>query len=442
MDRPEPGIAVLGASGLIGGAVADHLLARSYRVVPIARRFTPAQAAAYAGIGVERPIVGLDAQALAELFAAEAIDIVVNCIGVLQDGARGGTDEVHRRFTARLLEALALLADPVLLVHVSIPGRPGDDATAFSLSKRDAERLIAAAPLPSVVLRPGFVVAPAAYGGSALIRALAALPARLPARLGDRPFAATDIGDIARTIVFVAEDWRQGGRRSRVVWDVMERRPSNVGAVVEAFRHRFGGPRPILSLPAWPLEAATRLADAAARLGWAPPVRGTAFREMLRGIAGEPEPWIAATGIEPASLAESLARLPATVQERWFARLYLAKALILGSLSLFWVASGSIALFGAFGAATAILTAHGFAPNVAKAVAVVSSLADIAIGLSIAVRRTCGIGLGLGIGLSLLYVGSATLVTPELWLDPLGPLVKTGPAIVLMLVALAMLPDR
>ena len=33
-------------------------------------------------------------------------------------------------------------------------------------------------------------------------------------------------------------------------------------------------------------------------------------------------------------------------------------------------------------------------------------------------------------------------MTPHLWIDPLGPLVKVGPAILLMLVALAILEGR
>ncbi len=34
------------------------------------------------------------------------------------------------------------------------------------------------------------------------------------------------------------------------------------------------------------------------------------------------------------------------------------------------------------------------------------------------------------------------LLTPDLWIEPLGALVKTGPAIVLMAVGLAMLDNR
>jgi hypothetical protein len=34
------------------------------------------------------------------------------------------------------------------------------------------------------------------------------------------------------------------------------------------------------------------------------------------------------------------------------------------------------------------------------------------------------------------------MLTPELWIDPLGALVKTGPAAILMLFALLILDDR
>jgi hypothetical protein len=39
-------------------------------------------------------------------------------------------------------------------------------------------------------------------------------------------------------------------------------------------------------------------------------------------------------------------------------------------------------------------------------------------------------------------MGRAAVLTPDLWIEPLGALVKTGPAIVLMLVALLTLDNR
>ena len=130
------------------------------------------------------------------------------------------------------------------------------------------------------------------------------------------------------------------------------------------------------------------------------------------------------------------------MQERWFAQLYLLKALIIGTLVVFWSLSGLIALFPAFNDATAILTAHGFPLRTAQAVTVVSSMTDIAIGAAIAVKRTCRPALFSGIVVSIFYMVGAAVITPEMWIEPLGALVKTGPAIVLMMVALATLDDR
>jgi uncharacterized protein YbjT (DUF2867 family) len=123
--------------------------------------------------------------------------VVVNCVGILQDGAGGSTEEVHGRFVERLVAALRLLDPPALLIHIGIPGRAGDDRTAFSRTKRRAERMIGEAEVAAVILRPGLVVAPAAYGSSALIRSFAALPVDLPADLLDRPCAAVAAEDIS-----------------------------------------------------------------------------------------------------------------------------------------------------------------------------------------------------------------------------------------------------
>jgi uncharacterized protein YbjT (DUF2867 family) len=442
MEDPLLIIAVLGASGLIGQTIATDLMRAGWSVVPVARRFTVAQKNAFAGLAVECPITSLDAHALALFLAERRVDIVVNCIGMLQDSGLERADNVHRLFVARLIEALGAGHKTLLLVHLSIPGTEIEDGTKFSRTKREAERLIATATVPFVILRPGFVIAMTAYGGSALIRALAALPLCLPTRESNRPFTATDIADIAQTVAFIAKRWRSGEQHWAVVWDVMQRQPSTVGSVIDAFRQRFGGQKAMGRLPAWFIDIGARAGDLSAYLGWRPPIRSTALRELRRGVKGDPEAWIAATGIEPAPLEEVMARLPATVQEKWFARLYLVKAVIIGSLVAFWSASGLIALTMAFHAATEILTTHGIPQGLARGVTIFTSLGDICVGAAIAVRKTCCMGLLGGIVISVCYLVGAVLVAPDLWIEPLGSLVKTGPTIILMLVALAILDDR
>jgi hypothetical protein len=109
---------------------------------------------------------------------------------------------------------------------------------------------------------------------------------------------------------------------------------------------------------------------------------------------------------------------------------------------VFWVVSGFIALAISYDAAAAILTSHHFPPALVGPVTIGTSLMDVTIGVLIAFRRSCAIGLIAGIVASLGYMAGAAILTPDLWIEPLGALVKTGPAIVLMLVALLILDNR
>jgi hypothetical protein len=212
--------------------------------------------------------------------------------------------------------------------------------------------------------------------------------------------------------------------------------------VIAAFRTRFGGPRPLLRLPAWLMSLGALAGDLAAWLGWSPPIRTTALKELRRGVTGDAGGWSAATGIEPASLAAALAAIPASVQESWFARLYLAKPLVIGGLALFWLISGGVALGPGHRAAVAVLTAQSTPLGWAAGLTIATALADVAIGLGIAFRRSCRAALLAGLALAIGYLLAASVIAPQLWADPLGPLVKIGPILVLMLVALAILPER
>jgi len=436
----KPTIAVLGASGLIGFQVAKGLKAEGYSVASIARRFTSPQRAVLAENCVEVPITTLESAALAELL--KDASIVVNCIGALQDGPNGRVSDAHDGFVGKLLQVLGGGEDKRLLIHVSIPGSAEEDQTSFSQTKRAADRAITDSTVPHVIIRPGFVVAPTAFGGSALMRSLATLPVTLSKAESDRTFASTDIADIVSTVAHLAKDWPIGGKPMSHVWDVMEKDQGTVGDVVAAFRNVLGGPRAILPLPAWCLSLGARAGDVVSHLGWSPPIRTTALSEMRRGVAGDPQAWMSATGITPYSAAAAINRHSGTVQDRWFSRLYLFKAAALVTLAAFWCVSGLIALFPSFDAAASILSSRGFPHDLAIAITLVTGLADVLIGVGIAIKRTCKAALIAGIVVALLYLASSVIITPELWLDPIGSLVKTVPATVLMVFSLLTLDNR
>ncbi|TKW77806.1 MAG: NAD-dependent epimerase/dehydratase family protein, partial [Bradyrhizobium icense] len=327
-------ILVLGASGLIGRFVTDDLRARGLEVVGVARKFAASQRGP---LDLELPVMSMDVPALVSLLREHGIDLVVNCLGVLQDGPGSDTNAVHRDFVARLLQAIQGGGRAIRFVHVSIPGMAETDRTAFATTKREAERLIASSGVAYAILRPGFVVAPAAYGGSAMLRALAALPVDLPSHEAATPFQPVAAGDIAATIAWLAE--RDVSEASAVTWDLMQREPVTLGGVIKQFRHGFGTAGwPRIRLPGFLLDLGAKLGDLANWLGWMPPMRTTAITELRRGVTGDPSGWIAATGIVPKTI-DQMAGCGASIQDKWFARLFLVKALVIASLVLFWLVS-------------------------------------------------------------------------------------------------------
>src|SRR3984957_4300296 len=308
-------ILVLGASGLIGRHVTDDLRSRGFAAIGVARRFSSSQKAS--AFNLEMPLLALDSTALARLIADHGIDVVVNCIGLLQDGPGGGVAAVHRDFVARLLRAIRDCGRPVRLVHISIPGAATEDRTAFSATKREAERLIDASGVAYAILRPGFVIAPSAYGGSAMVRALAALPLQLPAAEASKPFQPVMVEDVSATIAWLPVRDIGDKRADAVVWDLMQPQPITLGGVIELFRRALGtSDYPRITLPAFMLDLGARLGDLASWLGWMPPIRSTAIAELRRGVRGDPSPWMAATGIVPIGAGEVVGSRSATIDRK------------------------------------------------------------------------------------------------------------------------------
>ncbi len=116
-------------------------------------------------------------------------------------------------------------------------------------------------------------------------------------------------------------------------------------------------------MPGFLLDFGATLGDLVNRLGWMPPIRSTAIAELRRGVTGDPAAWMKATGIVPKSIAEAIGQRAATIQDKWFARLFLIKALVLASLVTFWVVSGFIALFISYRAAPISCACMAFRPR-------------------------------------------------------------------------------
>jgi hypothetical protein len=184
------------------------------------------------------------------------------------------------------------------------------------------------------------------------------------------------------------------------------------------------------------------MGEVAQIFGWRTPVNTTAQAEMRRGATGDPEPWQRMTGIAPREVEAALAREPASVQERWFARLYALKPLIFGVFGLFWIVTGIISLGPGWDIGMSLLQEGGLEGNFAALTVIAGALADIVIGVAILSRPLSRYGLWAALIISLAYIVIGTALVPRLWSDPLGPMLKIWPVLMLNLVAMAIREDR
>ena len=428
-------VLVVGGYGLIGAYVVSRLATDGFEVVGAGRSIVAAQRRL-------SHVRWIEAE-LGRASAAEwrtklgGFDAVVNCAGALQDGPRDDLQGVHVSGLADLIEACEA-AGVRRFVHVSAAGLGPERATAFNSTKLRSEALLKGSGLDWTILRPGLVIAPSAHGGSSLLRGLAGLPGAIPAIHAESVAQIVCVDDVAEAVVRCLE-----GRGVRRTVDVAHADPVPLGALLTELRRWLGfPPAPLLRLPAWTAIAPARLSDLLGLLGWRSPMRTTTLEQLRMGVRADGAAAERELGLKPKSLAEMLAGWPSGVQERWFARIYFVKPLAIATLAAFWLISGLVGLTAGYDPAAALLTGAGLDEAIARTAVVAGGLIDVSLGLALLVRRTArpaAIGM---VAVSLAYLGGATVLTPFLWIDPLGPLVKVLPATVLALVVLAILDER
>jgi hypothetical protein len=246
------------------------------------------------------------------------------------------------------------------------------------------------------------------------------------------------LDDVAETVARLLAP----GAPSRIALELAGPDRLAFGEIIAAYRRWLGwAPGKSFTAPGWLMGIAYRAGDALAWLGWRPPIRSTPGKEIRRGAIGDNEEWRRATGIEPQSLASALAANPASVQERWFSRLYLLKPLALGTFALFWLLTGLISLGPGYERATRYMLAGG-GGALSEPSVVAGGVADIAVACAIAWRPTTKLGLWAALAISLFYIVAGTILLPDLWADPLGPMMKIWPILALNLVCLAILDER
>jgi hypothetical protein len=122
--------------------------------------------------------------------------------------------------------------------------------------------------------------------------------------------------------------------------------------------------------------------------------------------------------------------------------MYLLKPITFIVLCLFWVSTAFVSMGPGWGYGIGLMREGVVEGTMAALTVIAGALADLAIGIAIAFRPTSRYGLYAAIAISFAYAVIGTILVPQLWADPLGPMLKIWPIIVLHFVALAILKDR
>lgn len=414
-------ILLLGGSGFLGGFIAARLLAHGFQVRAVVRE--PAMLARTMP-ALELVPGDLQRDLLPEHWRERlaGCDAVINCAGLLRDP---GLQAVHVDGPRALYQAAAAagMRRGVLISAISADAEAG---TAYARSKLEGEQALREHLPDWTVLRPSLVFGESSYGGTSLLRGLAAFPLVTPVPAGGDTarFSPIHVEDLAELVVRAAK-----GALVRQTVALCGPQELSLLELVRRERAWLGlRPVPLLRVPRAIVARVARLGD---RIGRGP-ISTTALAQLEHGNQGDGSAAAAATGFQPRGYDQARAERPAGVQERWHARLYFLRPAARWSLALLWLGSGLIGLLSVGDPRWPLLPALlGCFWDLVLGAALLRPRAGRVVPLAAAQLLTIAV-----------YSAALTWLQPGLWLDPLGSLTKNIAVAIAVLAWAALEDDR
>jgi uncharacterized protein YbjT (DUF2867 family) len=422
-------VLLTGANGFIGRYLLAGLLSAGHEVVPAVRdpRTTDALLPRKTSIHAD---FNSDTRAEIWLPRLKGIDAVINCAGILQGRPGQSIEAIHTAAPRALFEACERASVKRVIQISAISANP-DAHTEYARRKADADAFLMERKLDWVILRPSLVYAQGAYGGTALFRALAALPFAIPVPgRGDQQFQPIFMADLVQTVLKILADTTI----ARAVIEPVGPERLMLSQILIDLRRWLGFPRAhVVHVPIPLIRFAASVGDLAGGS-----INSTALKQMEYGNVGAVDAFVKSTGIQPQRWSDVLAGMPAQVQDRWHARLYFLRPAFRIAIALTWLGSG---LAGLLQRPPIELTTQVFGHALPSWLYSIACALDIVIGLAVLLRIRPKLMAAIQVLLVAFYTAFLTIVQPLLWIEPFGPLLKNIPFVVAVL-ALAVLESE
>ncbi len=428
-------ILITGATGFIASQIAATLFEAGHQIVCCVRNIAAARERFHYADIIECDFnTDTSAKIWLKRLRDNDIEVVINCVGILQGGHKQSITAIHKDAPIALFEACSQ-AQIRRVVQISALGA-GEVDTDYSTTKNAADKyLLSLNNLSSLVIRPSVVYSTGSYGGTSLFRGLSALPLFIPVvGKGQQLMAPIFLADLARAILHYVEHHEISGK---IIYAVGKEQITQKDMLLK-LRRWLGLPKAIcISIPLKLISFTAKCGNLLAKS----PINSTTMKMLEHSNVADPEPFAKSVPFKIRGISEVLNSLPSSTQDRWHAKLYFLRPTLRLSLALLWIVSGIIPFINPI-QSEFILTQLGIPENILTLTRVSFSILDISIGIGIITRwRINFLGL-LQFFIVTAYTIAATFAITQQWLNPLGPILKNIPILVAILIWMSIEDDR
>lgn len=350
------------------------------------------------------------------------VDVVVNAVGILRETDRQRFNTLHVEAPRALFDA-CVAAGVRRVVQISALGADANAASRYHLTKKAADDYLLTLPLSAVIVQPSLVYG--AGGKSArLFTTLASLPLiPLPGR-GDQPVQPLHIDDAVQVIVALVQSDSFSGQHVPLVGP----QALSLRGFLTELRKAMGlEPPHFLSTPIGLVRMGASVGGSLS----GSLLDNETLQMLERGntaSAGATEQLLGRPPKPPSEFIDPAQKEPA----RALALVTWLLPLLRLSVAVVWIVSGIVSL-GLFPVSEsyALLARVGIGAEWAPLVLYGAAMLDVAFGVATLALNRRWLWLT-QIGVVLGYSAIITVLLPEFWLHPFGPLVKNLPLLAVL----------
>ena len=411
-------ILITGATGFIGHALVETLGCEGHDLILVSR---------------SRPQAGVKHEWRCMDFASvhsandwrelvKDIDLVINAVGIFSQTSRQRFVDLHDKAPRALFKA-AHKAGVKRIIQISALGTDERATSAYHLSKKCADDALARLDMEWVILRPSLIIGKEGVSWR-FFQALAALPFVPVIGDGQQVLQPVTIEDVSKAVLAAMKRDEPIGQRINLVGaeqvtlsQYLQKLSIWLGS--KEFRTVF-----IAYGPAGLLAAMIPL------LGHFP-LNGDALTMLKETRTFEGDDGLKKLGLTPAGLSPYLAQNPSTRAQRNEAKQVFLRPLLRIALAFMWImAAVASLLLTPHAQSLALLEKLGLQGGAGLLALYGAAFLDLALGIALLarfhIRQVAVVQIILIAGYTLVL----TIVTPFMWSDPFGVLVKNIPLII------------